>query len=759
MVTSFSAVGKSAALSKGTEKVTGQAVYGVDVTRPGMLWGKILWSDRPHARIVSIDTSKAKRLAGVHAVLTANDLPSTLVGRSLRDAPVLAQDRVLFVGDRVAAVAAESPDIAAEALNRIDVAYEDLPGVFDPVEAMKAGAPILHPDLNSYAGLPEPFLAPTNVYDVTHRSHGDVDRGFAESDFVFEHTFTTQLMHQGYLEPHACVAEVDDSGRVQIWANNKGPYGAKRQLARVADLPQDRIVLHPTSIGGDFGGKGSFMDVPICYHLARVSGRPVKMIMSYYEELLASNPRHASVVTVRTGVKKDGRMWARRTEVVFNAGAYGAYTPTLSLPGVRFAGGCYRIPHMHLVSHMVYTNGVPCGHMRSPGDASILFALESHLDMIAKEMGRDPYEFRAQNVIRSDEKYLYDGLKPTGYKAVKGEETLRKAAAAAQWDQPLARGGKAVGRGMSLSHRAPGVGVANAIITVDGQGHVALLTPILDTGTGSQVVLRQIVAEELTIPVEEVALKEGDTDAFEDDSGVGAGRVLHMAGRATLAAAQEMKAKLQGLASDLLEWPEDQVLLEKGRVVRRGQPESAVSLAALAAKAVAASGQELVTQSHLNSRRETPDFNSFCVQIAEVDVDTETGHVHLRKIITAHDVATILNPVGHQGQINGAFSMGLGYTFMEELERKDGRISTLDLADYKLPNIQDMPELVTVLVGGGQGSLPYGGKGIGEAALAPVAPSVANAIADAIGVRIMDLPITAEKVLRALREKTGQGER
>ena len=756
MVTSFSAVGKSAGLSNGPEKVTGEAVFGVDVTRPGMLWGKILRSDRPHARIVNIDTSRAESMAGVFAVITANDLPSTLVGRSIRDAPVLVRDRVLFVGDRVAAVAAESPDIAMEALNRIDVEYEDLPGVFDPLEAMKAGAPILHPDLNSYEGLPEPFLAPTNVFEVTHRSHGDVDRGFVESDLVFEHTFTTQLMHQGYMEPHGCLVEIDDSGRVQIWATNKSPYNLKRQLALVADLPQDRIVVHPTFIGGDYGGKGSFMDGPICYHLARVSGRPVKMLMSYYEELLAANPRHAGVITVKTGVKKDGRMWARRTEMVFNAGAYGGYTPTLGLTGVRFAGGCYRIPHMHLIAHMVYTNGVPCGHMRAPGEASILFALESHLDMIAKEMGWDPYEFRAKNVIHSDEAYLYEGLNPVGYKEVKGEETLKKAAAAAHWDQPLAGGGKVVGRGMSLAQRAPGTGITNAVITVDGQGHVALLTAVLDTGTGSQVVLRQIVAEELSIPVEEVVLKELDTDAFEDDSGVGAGRVLHMAGGATLDAAQEMKDKLKGLAADLLECPEEEVVLEQGRVTRRGHPESGMSLADLAAKAVTASGQELKTESHPDRRH--PKYNSFCVQIAEVEVDTETGQVHLRKLITTHDVGTILNPIGHQGQINGAFAMGVGYTFMEELVREDGHISTLNLADYKFPNIQDMPELATVLVGGGPGPLPYGGKGIGEASLSPVAPAVANAIADAIGVRIMDLPITAEKVLRALREKRSQGE-
>ena len=752
VVSSFTVVGQSIPRGEGPEKVTGQSVYGVDVTRPGMLWGKALRSPLPHARIVHIDASRARRVAGVHAVLTAGDLPRALMGITLRDVPVLARDRVRFVGEKVAAVAAASPDIAEEALGLIDVEYEELPAVFDPLEARRSDAPLLHPDLNEYQGLPAPLPEPSNEFHVFRLTNGDVELGFAESDLMFEHTFTTQRMHQGYLEPHACLVEIDGSGRAQVWANNRTPHHLKSELAEVTGLPSDRVVVYPCSVGGDYGGKGSFMDVPLCYHLARVSGRPVKMIMSYAEELMAGNPRHASVVTVKTGVKKDGRIWARRTEAVFNTGAYGGHIPQVKLGGIRYAGGCYRIPHLDLVSRMVYTNNVPCGHMRAPGETQTLFAVESHMDMIAREMGWDPYEFRLQNVIREGDVNSFGASSsvPKGYRATKGEETLRRAAEAAHLGEAPDRG-KAIGRGMSLAHRAPGGGRTTAMVTMNREGRVSLLTPIWDTGTGSQTVLRQIVAAELAISVEEVALKELDTDALEDDSGIGAGRVVYMAGRASQAAARELKARLVALAAELLEGPEDEVVLEGGHARLRGQPERVISLEELASRAVAASGQDLVARSEL--RDGEPDVTSFCVQVAEVQVDRETGQLQVRSMVTAHDVATILNPVGHQGQINGAFAMGLGYALMEELEAEDGRISALHLGDYKLPNVEDMPDLITVLVGGGPGPQPFDGKGIGQASLAPVAPAIANAIEDAIGVRITDLPITAEKVLRALREK------
>ena len=746
-------VGRSVPRGEGPNKVQGTAEYAVDVCRSGMLWGKALRSPLPHARILSIDTSRAERLPGVGAVLTAKDLPRTLVGRRLKDHPVLAQDRVRFVGEKVAAVAAVSLEVAEEALTLIDVDYEELPSVFDPLQALEPGAPILHPELQNYRGLPEPIYSPSNEFDTLHRRKGDILSGFAESDLVFEHTFTTQLMHQGYLEPHACLVEVDGAGRVQIWANNKSPYNLRRQLADVAGLSVDQIVLYPCTIGGDYGGKGSFMDVPLCYHLARASGKPVKMIMTYGEELMAGNPRHPSVVTVKTGVKKNGRMWARQTQMVFGAGAYGGFVPTTNLGGSRYSGGCYRIPHLHLISRMVYTNNVPCGHMRAPGEAQCLFAVESHTDMIAREMGQDPYEFRLQNAIRDGDinSYGESSTEAKGFRHVKAQETLRRAAQAAGWAR---RRPKAVGRGMSLAHRAPGGGVSTSIVTIDGEGHIILRTPIWDTGTAAQTILRQIVTEELTVSIDDVRLKELDTDALSNDSGVGAGRVTHLAGFATQKATRDLKQKLITLAASLLECPTEEIVIQNGRCMLRGIPESAIPLSELIARAAASSNEPL--ESRCEFRAEEPDITSFCVQVAEVEVDTETGQIHILKFVTAHDVATILHPVAHQGQIEGALVQGLGFTLMEHLESENGRISTLNLGDYKLPNILDLPELITVLVDKGPGSLPYDGKGIGEASLAPVSPAIANAIADAIGVRITDLPITAEKIYRELKSNAAR---
>ena len=301
MVASYSVIGQPVVRGEGPDKVSGQSIYTSDVILPGMLWGKVLRSPLPHARIVSIDTSRAAQLPGVHAVITGQDIPDRRVGRLLRDCPVLARDKVLFVGEKVAAVAAEDPDIAEEALLLIDVEYEDLTPVFDPEDAMTAEAPTLHEGMESYPGLPQPPSGINNVFAHNVWGKGDIEQGFAESDLIFEHTFTTQLHHQAYLEPHACVVDIGDDGRVQIWANNKGPFMLREQLSAVWEMPQDNILVNPTSIGGDFGGKGSFMDIPLCYYLAKASGRPVKMVMDYVQELMAGNPRHPATITIKDG--------------------------------------------------------------------------------------------------------------------------------------------------------------------------------------------------------------------------------------------------------------------------------------------------------------------------------------------------------------------------------------------------------------------------------------------------------------------------
>ncbi len=746
MTTTYSAICQPIVRGEGVEKVSGQAIYTADIALPGMLWGKILRSPFPHARIVRIDTSRAARLPGVHAVLTGPDLPDRRVGRLLRDCPVLARDKVLFVGEKVAAVAAEDPDVAEEALLLIDVEYAELPAVFDPVEAMSDDAPTLHENLASYPGLPRPVSPVNNVFAHNVWNKGEIERGFAESDLVFEHTFTTQLMHQAYLEPHACVVEIDDRGRVQVWANNKGPFMLREQLAAVWELPKEQIRINPCSIGGDFGGKGSFMDVPLCYYLARAAGRPVKMVMDYIQELQAGNPRHPGRITLKTGLKRDGRIWARQAETVFNSGAYGAFKPRVHLRGADHSGGPYRIPHVHIDSYMVYTNNIPCGHMRAPAKPQVTFAVESHMDLIARELGLDPYEFRMLNVLREGD------ANPVGetWRNIRAGDALRQAAETAGWHTP--KPGPYVGRGISISDQPPGSGQSSAEVTLDAGGQATLLMSLWDTGTGAHTVLRQIVAETLTIPVEDVGVVIQDTDAVDFESGPGGSRVTYTSGQSALGAAEDLREQLTVLAAEYLGAAADTVTLQTGQFQAGDGPgRRAMPLKDVAARAVAARGESLAGRQTYTAP--PSEYTSYCAQVAEVEVDPETGEVTVHKLVTAHDVGTVLNPLTHQGQIEGGVIQGLGYALMEEMETEEGRISTLSLGDYKIPTIKDIPELVTVLLEPAGGPAPFESKGIGESSNTPVAGAIANAVYDAIGVPLTQLPITAERVLRAIRER------
>ncbi len=744
MVTAFSAVGQSVTRGEGPDKVTGQARYTADVLLPGMLWGKVLRSPFPHARIVSIDTSKAKALPGVHAVITGQDIPDRRVGRRLKDFPVLARDRVVFVGEKVAAVAAETPDIAEEALLLIDVEYEDLTAVFDPFEAMQPDAPVLHPDLASYIGLPAPAstIAENNVFAHNVWSKGDIEQGFAEADLVFEHTFTTQMVHQVYIEPHACVAKVEDDGRVQMWINNKAPFTLRAQLAAAWDMPETNITLNVTSIGGDFGGKGDFMDGPLCYYLALHSGRPVKMVMDYIQEFLAGNPRHPTHITLKSGLKKDGTLVARQARVVFNSGASGAFKPGVFIRGADHVCGDYNIPHTRIDSYMVYTNTVPCGHMRSPGKPQVIYAVEAHTDMIARELGIDPYQFRLQNSLREGDS------SPIGeeYEHIRGIECLERAAEASNWNTPKA--GPYVGRGMAISDLPQGTGESTAKVILDADGKATLMMSLWDTGTGAHTIFRQMVAEVLTIPVDRVEYLTQNTDAVPFDSGSGGSRVTYTSGPAVVGAANELRDRLIARAAELYNCSSDDVQLRDGNVIT---PSGPVSVQQVAAQAFAADEEPLAGESTFASK--PPEITSFCVQVAEVEVDPETGQVDVKKITTIHDVGTVLNPMAHQGQIDGGTIMGLGYATMEEMLVEDGRVNTLSMGDYKVPTIRDIPELVTVLLEPTPGPAPFESKGIGESANIPTAGAIANAVHDAIGVPITDLPITAEKVLAALKAK------
>ena len=743
-MTAYSVVGQAVTREDGPDIVSGKTIYPADIIIPGMIWGKVLRSHFPHARILHIDTSRAMGLTGVRAVITGTDVAGMRVGRALRDTPLLAEEKVRFVGEKVAAVAADDPETADEALTLIDVEYEELTPVFDPVEAMKPGAPLVHEGSPTYDTPTGPFQPQGNIAGHDTWSDGDLEHGFRESDLIFEHTFTTPWVHQGYIEPFTCVVDIDDSGRIQIWANNKSPFQLRTQIASAVGLAEEQIRVNPCGIGGDFGGKAGAMNVPLAYFLSLRSGRPVKMIMNYVEDLMAGNPRHPSVTTIKTGVKKDGRFWARQSRMVFNGGAYRGLSGSANLRGGRqVGGGPYRIPNFQIDNYMMYTNNVPCGSYRAPGEPQAVWAVESHTDMIAREMGRDPYELRLQNVVHEGD------VSATGqlFYHVRAEETLRAAAEAANWGTP--NRGPNFGRGIALGQRPSAGATSTARLSMDEHARVTLYSPTPETGVGPNTVGRQVVAEDLGIPAEDVALVKLDTDALSIsfDSGAGAGTSRNW-GHACLGAAQDVRHKLTTMAAEFFGWPEERITFREGRVFVEGNQESGVPIRELAAKAVAAFGGPITGQiTHVLDHAEV---TSYCAQVAEVEVDPETGQVKVHKIVTANDVGTIFNPLGHQGQIEGAVIQGLGYAMMEGLEVEEGRVSTLSLGEAKIPNMNDIPELETVLVESPAGTGPYQGKGIGENPISPVSPAIAAAIYDAVGARIQDLPITAEKVLSKL---------
>ncbi|HEY2918484.1 MAG TPA: xanthine dehydrogenase family protein molybdopterin-binding subunit [Candidatus Binatia bacterium] len=745
---SYSYVGKPAPRIEGEKKVCGQALYTADHVLPGTVWGKVLRSPYPHARIIRVNTDRAKAHAGVLAVLTAVDIPDVLTGRRLRDMPMLASDRVRFIGEKVAVVAAAERDVAEEAAQLIEVEYEPLTPVFDPLAAITEGAPELHERLAEYQGLPKVDMPLKNTYSHEEWLLGDIELGFRESDRIFEDRFSTQHVHQTYLEPHSSVVSIDqDTGIIHVWVSNKVPYNTKNSLADAIGVPAEKIVIHVSTIGGDFGGKGALMDLPLCYFLARRLSRPVRMVMTYTEELTAANPRHAAQIIVKTGLKNDGRILARQIKVYWNGGAYGAMKPipTVNLPGAVKAAGAYAIANVRIDSYAIYTNSVPCGHFRSPGLVQLAFAGESQIDMIASAMKIDPLELRLRNA-------LTDGYPTPDLKSmvdVKCKEVLETAAKATHWKKRNLPA--QMGRGMALSYRHVGLGDANARMRLNPDGKISILTTYADTGTGAHTILCQMAAEVLDVPLSQVGLEVGTTDAFRSESGTGASRVTFVLGQAVLKATAQLKSLLCERAAEMLGVASDRIILKKGRLSVNQAGRRSLTLAELV-KAAAAKNLRLETESY-HAEHETPPEGVFASCVAEVAVDVSTGQVTLRKLDTIHDVATILNPVGHQGQIDGGIMQGAGYGLMEELMMEEGRVTTANLGEYKIPNILDIPPLRTTLVHSHEGASPFQSKEIGESAISQVAPAIANAIYDAVGVRIVDLPITAEKVFRALQAR------
>jgi len=737
MASAKQVVGNPTPRIEGELKVSGKAVYAADVTLPGMLWGKLVRSPIASGKIKRIDASKALGLRGVHAVVTGEDCTGLKIGRRLYDMPILADGEVRFIGEKVAAVAADTELIAEEAVSLIDVEYEETEPILDPVETMQPGARLIHPDVVNYKGLPKPLKEPSNDFIYITWGRGDIESGFRQADIIVENTFTTSPVHQSYIEPHSCVVKVAADGSAEFWSCSKVPYGVREQVANALKIPQEKFVFNPVYIGGDFGGKGDFMDLAVVYLLSKKARRPVKLVMDYDEEFIAGNPRHASIIYVKTGVKKDGTIVAHHMNFIFDSGAYGAFKPNAFLNGPHLSAGPYNITHAFIEEHMVYTNKIPCGHMRSPGDPQGFFANESQMDLVAKRLGMDPIKFRQKN-------FMHDGdIDPTGEEIhyIKTDETLRRAMEDSGYRRPKP---KNVGRGLGVVQWTATGGIGTVAITLDEKGVATISSAMADQGAGTYTVLSEIVAEELKIPLSQIKVRQLDTAQGTKDTGVGGSRATRVYGNAGYEAALKAVEAIKQAAGEQMGVAPDQITLAKGAALHP-RMERRLTYGEI----VKAKGSPITAEGTFNNTSKI-HAASMCVQVAEVEVDPQTGQVELKKFTSTHNTGTVLNPLMHQGQIEGGSMTGIGYALMEQLIIADGKVATTNFGEYKIPTIKDVPAFKSSVSEQPEGAGPYNSMPIGETANIPTAAAIANAVEDACGVRIKSLPITAEKVYEAL---------
>jgi CO/xanthine dehydrogenase Mo-binding subunit len=703
---------------EGRDKVTGAARYAADITRPGMLHAAFVGSPYPHARVVSVDVAAARAVPGVRAVLTGADVRPARFGRRLQDWPVLAWDRARFIGDRVAVVAADSLEAAERAAAAIAIEYEELPAVFDPEASLARDAPVLHPDADEYTyfGGARPARPHANAQGKVVHEHGDVAAGFESAAAVFEHEFDVPRVHSAYIEPRASLVWIEGE-TVHVVTTNKAPFSLRDQMAVTIGVPAASIVVDTPHVGGDFGGKGLSLDEFALYFLARATGRPVRSVLRYADELQISNTRHAARIRLRTGVDRDGRITAHQARVVFDGGAYAAGKPVAGLlpggPTLTLAG--YHVPAARIEAISVYTNTLPAGHSRAPSQPQLAFAAESQLDLIARAMQIDPIELRARNAIRVGETDV-EGAVWHDSQTARVLATLR---AASSWGTTLV---KDHGRGVAFSARHVGRGKTSLTLTLSAEGTVEILTGVADQGGGAHTMIQRVVARELGVELARVRVRYGDTGRAKLDPGVGGSRVTPVAGNAALDGARKLRARLAELGLTL-----DDAARSAAPLVVTGEGEQNEHLYGVYAYSV------------------------------EVSVDRETGSFRVVDAVLVADVGTVINPVAIRGQLEGGFVFGLGQAVMEELRLEEGRVTTTNLGDYKIPTIADAPPLRLVLITDAPGPGPFGAKSVGELANPAVSAAIANAIDAAVGARVMSLPITAEKVLAELRRAAGPG--
>ena len=753
----------------GVKLVTGGAAFTDDIDLLGLLYGKILASPYAHARIRRIDTSKARRLPGVHAVLTYRDVPRvphTTAGQAWPEPSpydtYLLDSKVRFVGDRVAAVAAETRAIAERAIQLIDVEYEVLPAILDMEQAMAPGAPVIHDEPDS-----------TKIYDAEHniagyilREIGNVEQGFREADVIIEREFRTQRQQHTPIEPHITISWLDPDGRLVIRSSTQVPYHARRQVAMILQLPVSRVRVIKPRIGGGFGGKQEMLLEDICGALVLAARRPVKIEYTREEEFYMARSRHPQILRMKMGTKRDGTIVASQMTVLATTGAYGSHSTTVQGNTGSKVLPLYRAEHMRFECHVVYTNAPVAGAFRGYGCPQGFFAQEGVVDELAHELGMDPLEFRRKNAIRLGDidklsAQLGEGKEglPRVIRSCGLPECMERGAEAIGWGQKRAAGHAAGGtlrRGVGMACSMQGSGIAgidwaSAFLKMNEDGSFYLQVGASDVGGGADTVLSQIAAETLGVSLDQIVITSGDTDITPFDVGAYASSTTIISGGAVRKAAAKVREQVLQVASRMLDTPVEKLTCGENHVSTVCECSKSVSMSDIALHALYKEKFQIMDgASHFNTDSPPP----FCATFAEVEVDNETGKVRVLHLATAVDPGTAINPMQAEGQVEGAVAQGLGFALVEELLLDpEGRPLNPNFLDYKIFSAKDMPRFTTILVETEEPLGPYGAKSISEVPINGPAPAIANAIYNAAGVRIRKLPIRPADVLEALKAK------
>lgn len=763
------AVGQKITRVDAQEKVTGKGIYTADIKLAGMLYGKVLRSPLPHARIRRIDVRGATAVPGVLAVLTGENVPVSFpyYGSFVKDQPIVAVEKVRYAGDVVVAVAAVEEGVAEEAVRGVEVEYEELPGVFTTEEAMEDGAPLVHEKLE---GLKEPSYGKGARHIVHEGSNiclhfryerGEVEPGFGESDLVFEDTFYFPSAQHYPLEAHVSVASFDGD-HLTVRSSTQTPFRLRQELSLLFGISLSRIRVIVPYVGGGYGSKTGIRTEALAVALSKLTGRPVKVAFSADDTFrTVCQPR--GKVTIKTGVKKDGTFIARRCGVYINVGAYANSGPTLTEKAGYRAHGPYRIPHVLTDAYCVYTNTVPGTAFRGLGGPQVAFAYESHLDMIAHRLKMDPLELRMKNLLEKGEEYA-PGDTPIDCDLKAG---LKKVAESIGWgkkDEGL--GGLKVTRGKGIACVAKDGGGTNkpahAMVKILRDGSVLSSFGSVEIGQGIRTALLQVVAEELRVSPERIEAAELDTQYTPFDQGTNASSAMSIMGQAILRAARDARAQLVAAVASALGVDERVVRLEGGKVVFPGRSLSFGEAMRLCfgqtEGEIVGSGFFKVPRSDEVPLGYPSAFWEIGIGGAEVEVDEMTGEVRILRYVSLTDAGKMINPLQCRGQDEGAAVFGMGLSLSEEIVYERGQLLNPNLVDYRLPKFRDLPEFFTTHIeeeGGGPG--PYGAKGLGEGGILAVAPAVCNAVYDAVGVRMGEVPLKGERVWNIIQAKSNKG--